>query len=750
MKKTLLSVAALMLAITSTQADVAINDKNFPDEKLREAVADFDYCWDDDGKLSAEEIENFRGIEVWGAKNFKGLDLLPNLETIILVGDAESYSSITSFDAKPFKKLGRFDFHNYAVASLDLTYSNSLWTIDINNCRDLSAIKTASNGEPYAVFLINLPKLTDMSKCEIKNARGIEFKLTGIQDIDVSNNPTLEWLRIAGNYNEDGSEMIDYELNSVNVAGCNELWELEIGNVKLQSVRIDNLPRFYDLSLFQCETKDIVVENMPNLGGLECSGCSIQNLNIKNCPVLNGVGCADNNIHNLIIDDSPHLYSVNAMNNKLMWLDMSHVENYDVGESNWFKVDNQTPGVVAVKLSPTETGLLVHERFDVKRVKNLRAKGIGQTPRETTVDGIRYFVFYDNGPDTPNLVGSDCGYEYETKWPYPWVEENSKDNNLPVTLNVYKWTKHQAFLKVSKNRVEGVYGQPAPEAPEITRSQDYDGKITFSSTNENVVKVDPNTGVLTVIGAGTATINVKGAETDYRLAPSTSYTVFIDKATPIISFSQMEINCVYGQEVPLNQLTVEWYEGTVTYSSANTKKATVTAEGVVTTLGAGDVTINGIAPETNNFKRAQVSYVLHIDKAVSPVFAFEKDHIDALLGEPVPENMWSKGLYDGKVQFTSSDENIAAIGTDGEIILKTVGTVTITANGPETENCYQATPASYTLTIEDPDGIANVNVNDNVNQVYDLSGRKMFNVQCSMFNGLKKGIYIVNGKKVLY
>jgi len=32
--------------------------------------------------------------------------------------------------------------------------------------------------------------------------------------------------------------------------------------------------------------------------------------------------------------------------------------------------------------------------------------------------------------------------------------------------------------------------------------------------------------------------------------------------------------------------------------------------------------------------------------------------------------------------------------------------------------------------------------------VYDLSGRKMFNVQSSMFNGLKKGIYIINGKKV--
>ena len=40
-------------------------------------------------------------------------------------------------------------------------------------------------------------------------------------------------------------------------------------------------------------------------------------------------------------------------------------------------------------------------------------------------------------------------------------------------------------------------------------------------------------------------------------------------------------------------------------------------------------------------------------------------------------------------------------------------------------------------------------INDVADVVYDLSGRK-FNVQCSTFNGLKKGIYIKNGKKVLF
>ncbi|MBP5339401.1 MAG: dockerin type I repeat-containing protein, partial [Prevotella sp.] len=360
-----------------------------------------------------------------------------------------------------------------------------------------------------------------------KNATGLQFKLTGIQDIDVSNHPTLQWLSVAGDYNADG-EMIDYELNSVNVAGCNALWELGMGNVKLQSVRLSGLPIFYALQLFQCNTQNLSVENMANLGGIECSGCSIQNLTIKNCPALTGVGCADNNLHNLIIDDSPHLYSVNAENNKLMWLDMSHVENYDVSDVSWFKVDNQTPSAMAWKLSPTEVGLRVHERMDPTRMLNLKTNGKSVTATETTIDGIRYIVFSNEGANAETLRGKTSTYEYETKWPYVWVEENSKDNNLPVRLYISNVEKPASWIRLSTNSVTALWNDPLT-APTVTRSQDYDGKLTFKSGNEKVVKVDAETGELTPVGPGRASITVTGAETDYRQAPlQVSYTVYIN------------------------------------------------------------------------------------------------------------------------------------------------------------------------------------------------------------------------------
>jgi hypothetical protein len=200
----------------------------------------------------------------------------------------------------------------------------------------------------------------------------------------------------------------------------------------------------------------------------------------------------------------------------------------------FFNGDDQHPSMVAYKISPTEVGLRVHSRFDVSRVLNLKVKGKAQTPRETTVDGVRYFVFYDNGPDVASLVGTQSNYEYETRWPYPWVNGNSKDNNLPVSLNIYKWTKPSSWIKIDgETSITSEVGKSLA-APSVQRSQDYDGQLTWKSSNEDVVKVNPTTGAMSFVGIGTATVTVTGAETDYRLSPSAvTITIVVTEPTGI-------------------------------------------------------------------------------------------------------------------------------------------------------------------------------------------------------------------------
>lgn len=736
MKKTLLTLAMLALALTGAKASVVINSTNFPDENFRAQVAEaFDS--DGDGTISDEEMEANGGHHNFDrVSNLKGIELLTSITELQIINYPDE-PGLTTFDYE-LPNLHWLEFQDQV---------GSLTTVDATKCTNLEDFGVIEN--PAGLSTLKLPSsLKSLNLCYAPLIKTFDPKQfpnlqtmsllgnTGITDLDFSGHKSIQNISVVG-YDKP------YQLNSLNMVNCPELTNIDIKVCTIKSLTFKSLPEMLSILVYESDITNMLVDDLSQLGSIEAHNNVLGTLTLNNLPAIYGLSCESNKLQTLIIDKCPGMNGINAEHNRLMWLDLQDVKKNGTDE-NSLKIDDQQPTVQAVKISPTETGLLVHERFDVSRVLNLRAKGIAQTPRETTVDGIRYFVFYDNGPDTPNLVGSDCGYEYETKWPYPWVDGNTKDNNLPVTLNVASWTKHQAFLTLSESRVEGKYGEPAPAAPTVTRSQDYDGKITFSSSDESVVKVDPDTGVLTVTGAGTAIISVKGAETDYRLAPAVkTYTVYIEKATPVIAFPATEINAVYGETVPLNQLTVTWYEGTVTYASANEKKATVTAEGVVTTKGAGDVIIKGIAPETRNFKRGEVTYVLHIDKA-RPAFSFVKANVTAVLGEAVPENKLTVGLYDGEVTYASSDEAIAMVDANGVVTTKAPGQVIITATGAETENCYEAQKAQYSLTVNDPSGIGEIVNGQSANRKYfDLQGRRIIS------SAVKKGMYVVDGKKVI-
>ena len=648
MSRILLSLAAFVLTLTSAQASVVINETNFPDENLRNYASQYDE--DGNGTLSDAELATITIINAGGILNLKGAEHFTNLEELHLWGYSEE-ESIREIDPSMFPKLYRFTLGECnGVTALDFSRNTMFETIELSRCSNVQVLSLPASVKE--IHLNGTPKLTALDVSRLPNLIGLWLQHTGITDLDFSNHPAIQLVSIQGE--EDAVD----KMNSLNLQNCATLQNVDIRYTTIKSLSMKHLPIVRTLMMLNNDITTITIDDCEEFNDITCDHNVLGTLSLTNNPQLRAVNCEDNRLQVLIADNCPVLGRVQAFNNRLMWLDLKDVVKGNVDEST-LKLDNQQPTVQAVKLSPTETGLRVHERLDVGRVLNLRAKGIAQTPKEVFVDGIRYFVFYDNGPDTPNLVGSDCGYEYDTRWPYPWQEGNSTDNRLPVTLNVTSWTKHQAFLTLSQNRVEGRYGEPAPAAPTVTRSQDYDGKIMFSSSNEKVVKVNAETGELTVVGAGTAIISVSGAETDYRLAPVTkTYTVWIDKATP--------------------------------------------------------------------------------------VFSFEKAAVTANLGAAVPANKLSVGLYDGEVQYTSSDEQIATVSQDGVVTALAIGEVTITATGAETENCYKAQQAQYQLTISDASGISTITSDAaSTGKVYNLKGQQV-NLPTA-----GKGVYIIGGKKVV-
>ena len=735
--KKIFTLLAMALAMTSARASVVINSTNFPDDNLRYWLLT---AYDDgDGVLSDEELANNWLFGAENVNNTKGLELLTGLKSLGLTGVDATITTINAAYLPPNLEDITIYWYDH-LTSLDLSSLKKLTTVKVNQLPSLSSLKCPVGMEGIHIYVC--PKLTSFDFNQYKNLGNVQVTGRGLTDIVIKDLPNLFGVLV------EGFEEEHWTLGQVSVTGCPNMNNFAMRYTKVKNVTFSDFLT-ENIGFDNNEIDSLIISNGSQLSTIEAPDNIIRHLTLRKLPVLNGINCDNDQQQTLIVDECPEPSVIRAKDNQLMWLYLGNVRHKDEMENGHiFVVDKQQPRVQAVKISPTEVGLRVHPRMNISKVQDLTAKGLPMEPKEIFVDGIRYFVIYNNGPDVASLVGAEGNYyRYNTDWPYPWYDngENTADNLLPVTMRVTSWTKHQAFLTLSTSRVVGKYGEPAPAAPTVTRSQDYDGKITFASSNEQVVKVDPDTGVLTVIGAGTATIYVKGEETDYRLAPVTkTYTVFIEKATPVIAFPAAEINATYGETVPLNSLTVTWYEGIVSYASANETKATVdAATGVVTTKGAGDVVIKGIAPETSNFYRREVTYTLHIAKA-SPVFAFEKNGLTVALGAAVPENKLNVGLYDGEVQYTSSDETIATVDAQGVVTTLAIGEVTITATGAETENCNEAKKADYKLTIADPSGISSVMADAvKAGVAYDLIGRKV-NIRT-----VDKGVYIMEGKKVV-
>ena len=119
--------------------------------------------------------------------------------------------------------------------------------------------------------------------------------------------------------------------------------------------------------------------------------------------------------------------------------------------------------------------------------------------------------------------------------------------------------------------------------------------------------------------------------------------------------------------------------------------------------------------------------------------------------------------YEGELTADQIDAGVVVLGTSETTYVTTEGTsYQFTDLSPQCNYTYCVCALSdagnskwsneVNVTLSDETSINDelrVKNEPSATAVYDLSGRKMFNVQCSMLNGLRKGVYIVNGKKVV-
>ena len=262
-------LAAAVLAPVAAMAsepqsvEIEINETNFPDEKFRDYVQQFDT--DHSDSLSPEEIADVKEINV----SDRNISNLTGIEHFTALTSLRCYNNqLTSLNVSDCTALTYLNCNENKLTSLDLSGCTALETLECNGNRLTSLDVSGCTALTYLY-------------CH-------ENKLT---TLDVSNNTSLGWLHCYEN-----------QLTSLDVSDCTALTYLYCHENKLTTLD---------------------VSKNKALGSLYCSGNRLTSLDLSQNTKLNQLYCSENQLTSLDVSKNMNLYTLACSENQLTSLDLS-------------------------------------------------------------------------------------------------------------------------------------------------------------------------------------------------------------------------------------------------------------------------------------------------------------------------------------------------------------------------------------------------------------------------------------------
>ncbi len=268
---------------------------------------------------------------------------------------------------------------------------------------------------------------------------------------------------------------------------------------------------------------------------------------------------------------------------------------------------------------------------------------------------------------------------------------------------------------------------------ELTKTTVY-GQITYTSSDESVATVDPETGEVAIVGPGYTTITATAAETDNYNEASASYILTVssdefdweidvnnaqttwdeDKEEYVDDLTytgdplelEMEISLTEEEEAELEGISYQWYRyNSETQDFDKIEGATDKAyklEG--DDVNAGDYIYMCMAVVTykNDYTHTVYGPIEVIIEKVAQEISYEVTEIKKTTAdEPFTNELTEITVSEEEgagITYMSSDETVATVDENGLVTILSDGEVTITATAVETTNYAEAT-ASYTIVV---------------------------------------------------
>ena len=251
------------------------------------------------------------------------------------------------------------------------------------------------------------------------------------------------------------------------------------------------------------------------------------------------------------------------------------------------------------------------------------------------------------------------------------------------------------FTVPTKNFRDTAFSLTAP-------TTDSSGSFTYSSNTPSVATVTSG-GLVTVVGAGSATISVVQDACGNFTTRTVTGVLVVSPISPTIGALTVPAKNFGDAAFSLSAPTTD-SSGSFTYtintSGADAGVATVTSGGVVTIVGAGSATITATQDACGNFTTRTVTGVLVVSviaptyQSITQITKTYSTDVSFSLTSIMAGVSNSSGAY----TFSSASNAIDICGGVATILAYTPSAITITASQGATIN-YTASSTTFTLLI---------------------------------------------------
>ena len=258
--------------------------------------------------------------------------------------------------------------------------------------------------------------------------------------------------------------------------------------------------------------------------------------------------------------------------------------------------------------------------------------------------------------------------------------------------------------------------------------------VNWSSSDNKVATVSSK-GVITAKGKGTCTITCTAAD---GYGTKSTCEVTVKQPVTTIALSDETVSLWVGKKKTLTATATPTTANntSVNWSSSDNKVATVSSKGVITAKGKGTCTITCTAADGYGTK---TTCEVTVKQQVTEI-ALSETTVSLWVGDTKTITATATPTTAGNISVTwsSSDNSVASVSSEGVITANGEGTCTITctaADGYGTSSICEVTVMQQATSIEE------LQIANDKSSIYNMNGQRI-----NMAHA-QKGVYIKNGKK---